>query len=136
MLIFFHLFYSLIILPLILLSSLIVFSSYHHCLLFFPSFSSLSFSSALIIGEVSSFEVCPSRVRITRRLSYSELDEVLAREETTGRIVESLLTDSSSESQSAVGYGGASSGSMSGSGSVSLSQGAEDSRMSRGNLGE
>ena len=41
---------------------------------------------------MTSFEVCPSRVRITRRLSYTELDDLLAREENTGRVVESLLT--------------------------------------------
>lgn len=31
-------------------------------------------------GEVESYEVCPSRVRVSRRLSYATLDEILAEE--------------------------------------------------------
>jgi exoribonuclease R len=30
-------------------------------------------------GEVTSFEVCPSKVRVTKRLSYIQLDEILTR---------------------------------------------------------
>lgn len=53
------------------------------------------FCDVTATGDVTSFEVCPSKVRVTRRLSYSELDDMLAREETTGRLLESLLADSS-----------------------------------------
>ena len=103
-------------------------------LILFPS-PSLSSSHIYLIslyfltGEVSSFEVCPSRVRITRRLSYSELDEVLAREETAGRIVESLLTDPTPGMTPAVGASG---NSVSGS----MMQNGGDTRVSRGNLGQ
>ena len=51
----------------------------------------ISDSSTCSTGAVTSFEVCPSRIRITRRLSYSELDDMLAREESNGKILQSLL---------------------------------------------
>jgi hypothetical protein len=35
-------------------------------------------------GDVESYEVCPSRVRVTRRLSYAALDEILAEAEVEG----------------------------------------------------
>ena len=34
-------------------------------------------------GEVENYEVCPSRVRVTRRLSYQQLDEILAEQNIT-----------------------------------------------------
>lgn len=32
-------------------------------------------------GEVTSYEVCPSKIRVTKRLSYTQLDDLLARAE-------------------------------------------------------
>ena len=78
---------------------------------------------------MTSFEVCPSRVRITRRLSYTELDDLLAREENTGRVVESLLTATPADK----GDGEYRAASASASGAVQ-SQG--EGSMSRGYLGE
>lgn len=32
------------------------------------------------VGEVTSFEICPSLVKMTKRMTYSQLDEVLEKE--------------------------------------------------------
>ena len=80
-------------------------------------FTFLTAPTIISIGEVTSFEVCPSKVRVTRRLSYSELDDMLAREETTGRILESLMADSPN-------------GNGEGSDAVAALQGPTEGRMS------
>ena len=65
--------------------------------------------------------MCPSRVRITRRLSYTELDDLLAREENTSRVVESLL--SAAPAQNGDGDYRAAPGSAQSQGEGSMSRG-------------
>jgi hypothetical protein len=72
---------------------------------------------------VTSFEVCPSRVRITRRLSYTELDDLLAREENTGRVVESLLSAAPADKGDGDGEFRVASGAVQTQGEGSLSRG-------------
>ena len=86
---------------------------------------------------MTSFEVCPSKVRVTRRLSYTELDDMLAREETSGRILESLLTDSPIIPTPAPGGNVAGADSSVASAHLSTpSQGLSEGRMTRSNLGK
>ena len=88
-------------------------------------------------GDVTSFEVCPSKVRVTRRLSYTELDDMLAREETSGRVLESLLADSTNVPNPA--SGGNIVGADSSVATVppsTPSQGSGEGRMTRSNLGK
>ena len=88
-------------------------------------------------GDVTSFEVCPSKVRVTRRLSYTELDDMLAREETSGRILESLLTDSPIVPTPALGGNVAGADSSVDSALPSTpSLGLGEGRMTRSNLGK
>ena len=51
-------------------------------------------------GEVDSYEVCPSRVRITQRLSYQQLDDILAAQNITLDRAESLSLDDNGQSSS------------------------------------
>ena len=59
-------------------------------------------------GEVESYEVCPSRIRMSRRLSYAELDEVLSESMVSdGNIVSSNSVEKglySTESDSSKGF--------------------------------
>ena len=88
---------------------------------------------------MTSFEVCPSKVRITRRLSYTELDDMLAREETNGRILVSLLTDGTATPTStaaAVSDKLGADGSVISNLSPSPSQSPSEGRIARSNLGK
>ena len=71
---------------------------------------------------MSSFEVCPSKIRVTRRLTYIQLDEMLAREEGNGRMVESVLGGGSRSGESV----GESEGDDSGSSSNASGGGSGD----------
>jgi hypothetical protein len=62
-------------------------------------------------------------VRITRRLSYTELDDLLAREENTGRVVESLLTAAPADKGDGNGEYRVASGAVQTQGEGSLSRG-------------
>lgn len=70
---------------------------------------------------MTSFEVCPSRVRVTRRISYTELDDLLAKEESNGRILESLMAEGNNSTAAT---------------NPSPSQSLGEGRMSRNNLGQ
>ena len=50
---------------------------------------SFALSCGVVIGEngeIRSYEVCPSRIRITKRITYSQLDEILASEDRSNEL--------------------------------------------------